>query len=354
MTREHVFGQWLSRIGLDLSPVPHRAGPLNRIPRDMGEQPPFRLTVKNVCSDCNNGWMSQLEDIAQRVLTPLILGRPGTIEAIDHAAIATWVQKTALVAMLLSSDEQRSNGYGFAPSTYRALYEIRDRKEPLDATQTWVGHYQGAPNNWAVRVTPICICIAGTPEPELPQGYISTIALGQLILQDLRFINSALGIEMNSAVEMPKLWPSRAPVEWPNGQPCGEDGFQGFADGDRLESTVDHVTLRPWTHASQLAQSTIDNGSVKLPALCGHHSIRYPGALLREALAGGRYAFVSACECPTAYLIYMETDSAHFRAAGEWTGISQMYEDLAGEELLIEDDLGFFICKRLPAAEPAG
>ena len=29
LTAEHVFGNWLSRIGLDLEPVPHGAGPLN-------------------------------------------------------------------------------------------------------------------------------------------------------------------------------------------------------------------------------------------------------------------------------------------------------------------------------------
>lgn len=79
LTREHVFGQWVSRTGLDLTPMRHHAGPLNALPRDMGEQPPFRQTVKSFCASCNNGWMSNLETVAQRVLTPLILDEPGTI-----------------------------------------------------------------------------------------------------------------------------------------------------------------------------------------------------------------------------------------------------------------------------------
>ena len=31
LTSEHVLGDWLSRIGLDLDPVAHAAGPLNRM-----------------------------------------------------------------------------------------------------------------------------------------------------------------------------------------------------------------------------------------------------------------------------------------------------------------------------------
>lgn len=33
---EHVFGNWLSRIGLDLTPVAHGAGPLNLLGQDLG------------------------------------------------------------------------------------------------------------------------------------------------------------------------------------------------------------------------------------------------------------------------------------------------------------------------------
>ena len=49
--------------------------------------------------------MSGLEAIAQRVLSPLILGRPHVIEPADQAPTTVWVHKSALVAMLVSSDE---------------------------------------------------------------------------------------------------------------------------------------------------------------------------------------------------------------------------------------------------------
>src|SRR5689334_17206096 len=93
LTREHVFGQWVSKIGLDLSSVRHGAGPLNGLPRDMGEQPPYWRTVKDFCASCNNGWMSRLEDAARRALSSLILGKPGTISTEDQPVIVMWAQK---------------------------------------------------------------------------------------------------------------------------------------------------------------------------------------------------------------------------------------------------------------------
>jgi hypothetical protein len=71
LTGEHVFGDWLSRIGLVSEPVGHAAGPLNRNLRDLGVTPPFQRTVRDVCAQCNNGWLSRLETIAHRVPTPL-------------------------------------------------------------------------------------------------------------------------------------------------------------------------------------------------------------------------------------------------------------------------------------------
>jgi hypothetical protein len=53
LSREHVFGAWLSRIGLSRDPQPHGAGPLNQIKHDLGVRPPFGQTV-GVCSRCNN------------------------------------------------------------------------------------------------------------------------------------------------------------------------------------------------------------------------------------------------------------------------------------------------------------
>ena len=350
MTREHVFGEWVSKIGLDLSPLQHQAGPLNGLPRDMGEQPPYRQRVKRFCGSCNNGWMSRLEDTAKRVLTPSILGEPTIIAPEDQPAIATWVQKTALVAMLVSTKEQREAGYGLSQGEYKALYERRSLVQPLPASQFWVGRYEGSAAFSTVRVTPMVVRVPGIPEPEFSQGYLMTVVLGELVLQGLRFTRPAVQVEVVPSLGMPQLWPSRGPLSVFSGDPCTEALFLRLTDGRLLQSTVRHVELKPWTRASQVAQSVIVDGKVKVPTLCGKHFFYYPVGLLAEALKGRFYIFVTGCECETAYLIQTESDGAHCKAAGAAAGISQMYEDLSGQELLLSDETGAFICKKAVVA----
>jgi hypothetical protein len=349
LTREHVFGQWVSKIGLNLSPVRHRAGPLNSLSRDMGEQPPYRQTVKNFCAACNNGWMSRLEAAAQRVLTPLILGGSGTIAVEDQAVIAAWVQKTALTAMLVSSKEQRDGGYGLSQAEYTALYERRDRMQPLDSSRFWVGRYEGTAGFWAVRVTPLVVRLTGMREPDFPHAYAMTIVLGELVLHGLRFTTPDLEVDLTMGLAMPQLWPSREPVPWPAGEPCTEASFLRFADGKMLRSEVEHLELGPWAPATELPQSVIVGDRVELPALCRKHVLYYPIALLAEVLQGRFYAFVTACECPEAYLIQTQSDGAHCKAAGGAEEISEVYENLPGDEFLIPDQANGFVCKRVTA-----
>ncbi|CAL9465764.1 hypothetical protein SUDANB6_02733 [Streptomyces sp. enrichment culture] len=349
LTREHVFGQWVSKIGLDLSPVQHWAGPLNGLPREMGQQPPYRQMVKNFCASCNNGWMSQLEVVAQRVLTPLILGKSGTIAPEDQSVIVMWAQKTALTAMLISSEEQRSAGYGLPPTVYKAFHQRRDRMRPLDASRFWVGRYEGMARRSAVHVTPLAVRIPGIPEPNTPQGYAITLLLGALVLHGLFFTTSALEVGVTMDLGMPQLWPADAPVQWPEGRPCTEASFLRLAAGKMLQSTVAPVEIRAWTPATSLPQSAFMDGKVRVPALCGEHSFFYPIALFEEVRRGKFYAFVTGCECPRSYLIHTESDGVHYKAVGAADGISQMYEDLDGEEICIRDGTGVFSCKRLPA-----
>lgn len=259
--------------------------------------------------------------------------------------IALWVQKTALTGMLVSSKEQRDAGYGLSPSEYTALYEQRDLGRPREGSRFWVGRYEGQTGFWAIHVTPLAVRLPGVAEPDVPQCYLMTVVVGELVLQGLRFTTPALEVEVTNGLGMSQLWPSHAPVSLPAGQPCTETVFLGFAGGRFLRSTVEHVELRPWTYATELPQSAIVDGKVRVPALCKKHFVYYPIGLLKEAVRGRFYAFMTACECQTAYLIQTEFDGAHCKAAGAADGIGQMYEDLPGDEFVWTDATGDFVCK---------
>ncbi|WP_208740866.1 hypothetical protein [Micromonospora arida] len=319
----------------------------------MGEQPPYRQTVKDFCSSCNNGWMSRLEDTARRVLSPIILGEPGAISTQDQPVIAVWAQKTALTAMLLSSKEQRSRGYGLPKSVYTMFYDCQSRMEPLGGSRFWVGQYEGKLGFAAIHVTPLAVRIPGIAELDRPQCYAVTIVLGKLALHGLVFTTPALEIDVTMSLGIPQIWPPQGPVRWPTGQPCTEAMFQHLANGKMLGSAVESVELQPWTPAIDLPRSVIVDGKVHVPALCGKHSYCYPAVILAEALRGRFYAFATGCACPQAYLIQTEADAAHCKAIGAAEGISDMYEALPGTEVVIHEEAGLFVCKRLPVV-PAG
>jgi hypothetical protein len=347
LTAEHVFGNWLSRIGLDLEPVAHGAGPLNRVVQDLGVRPPFRQTV-GVCGGCNNGWMSRLEAVARRVLPPFILGEVGQIAAEDAGAVAAWVQKTALTAMLVSSEAQRSAGYGLPQAEYRGLSNARNEMQPLPASQFWVGRFTGESRVASTWVTPLTVTANRLPEPDWPQGYAMTIVLGRLVLHGVRLTTPSLQVEVATRQELPQLWPPAERVAWPSGMPVDDAAFLGFAGGKDLRSMERNIEVRPWKPATELPGSRTVGSMVELPTACGKHVAYYPAGLVNEALRGRFYVFVTACECDTAYLIQTEADGAHCKAVNSVDAISELYESLPGEEVVLEDQHGMFPCKRLP------
>jgi hypothetical protein len=347
LTGEHVFGDWVSRIGLDVPESRFGAGPLNRSARDLGVSYPFARTVRDVCSHCNNGWMSNLESVARRVLTPFILGNPGSISKEDTAAIAAWVQKTALVGMLVSSEDERAAGYGVPQDEYWNLYILQQSGEPLPSSQVWIGHYQGEQRLSSIWVTPMVINIDGHAEPEIPQGYAVTIVLGELLFHGIRFTTPGLYFAHNAPAGFVAVWPYAAPVAWPS-QPLVDDArFVRLSKGLEVVSQLANVSLAPWRPAVDLPHSTFDGSLVRLPTPCGKHFVIYPPELEFAAFAREYHAFMTSCECGKTYLVQTEADGAHFKAEGTLEAVGAIYERLPGDEFVIQSDAGQFVFKQI-------
>jgi hypothetical protein len=67
------------------------------------------MKIRCVCRQCNNGWMSVLEERVQPFLQPLLIGQPRVLDADAQTAIATWAVKTAMV--LEGMDAPPKKGY---------------------------------------------------------------------------------------------------------------------------------------------------------------------------------------------------------------------------------------------------
>lgn len=347
MTGEHVFGAWLGRLGLPQEPSLHRAGPLNRSPRDMGVTRPFKSTVRDICASCNNGWMSRLEAAAARALPPLILDGRGAVEPSDGALVAAWVQKTALVSMMVSSREDRAAGYGLPGTEYRALFTVRDRGAPLPDTKAWIARYDGERVRSSACVTPMVVKIDRVPAPERPHGYLVTIILGRLLLHLLRFTTPRLAIDVSAGDELSELWPAVAGKASLGIKGIGDKWINKVEKGDAVRSRVPGVLLEPWKPATELPESTLQDSMVKMPTPCGKHFIFYPAGLAAAGIRGTSHVFLTDCECGKGYLVVTERDGAHFKLEGSREAVTAAYERAFGEELTLDDENGVFWCKRL-------
>lgn len=126
LTKEHVLPRWVTRHwtgsdpeGSPLDPeqeMPHvlstavlRNGEM--VPQVLAQHPSrpgvhvSHITVRAVCSACNNGWMSKLESRVQPLITALMDGSRVRLTKDDAAALIRWCQKTAVMFDVFCPEE---------------------------------------------------------------------------------------------------------------------------------------------------------------------------------------------------------------------------------------------------------
>jgi hypothetical protein len=94
------------------------------------------LKIGNVCQECNNGWMSRLEDHVKPILSPMILGKSVIVKPSQQERVAAWLTKCAM--MFDSMDK----GEVFYDVLDR--HDFRKRAAPYSETAAWLGHYAGS------------------------------------------------------------------------------------------------------------------------------------------------------------------------------------------------------------------
>lgn len=328
LTREHVFGQWLGRIGLPMDKALHTAGELNQLGRDMGVRVPFTQMVKSFCGACNNGWMSKLEAEARRTLTSLILDEPAHIDEDDLATVALWAHKTALVSMLVSSQDERNDGHGVPESEYRALFDLQ---APLPESRFWIGRAD-MEGFWGARITPLVVHIGGRPVTDTVQGYAMTVSVGALFIFGVRYTSTELAVDVDTPFGLAPVWPAAGDVTWPAGTTITRDNYMELANARSLVTGHPLLDVRPDVTAVDLAESQLRGDSVELPLMCGTHHALYPAEIVREAQRGNFYHFTVTCECPKSYLIQTHQTGVRCIAADDAEGISAQFHRLPGDE----------------------
>lgn len=232
LTKEHVFPEWVRSY---LQSEPGNTGTHRRtVIRDSGttshSRPaaPATLTVRAVCADCNNGWMSRLESTAKPYLLPMIQGRKRALFPPAQRAVATWAVKTALVA-----------GSKFEPRLPATFYhEFYAAGRPTAKTRVWLGHAQHLEVH-TVDWRPLKVARQGVPledqePPDDDNAFQAVLSVGHLAMWVVGWIDPKP--DMRQVLDefgpaLTKLWPAdQLRVSWPPSKIISLAGLDALAD----------------------------------------------------------------------------------------------------------------------------
>lgn len=167
------------------------------------------IRSKNVCKQCNNGWMSQLEDEAMPVLSLMILGNSASITPLQQLTISVWVTKCAMLFDSMDKGE--------------VFYDVLDRlhfgktlSPSFSSTNIWLGVCLGKYGHraWTDHRTLTARLRSGSPA----KAHVLTMVFGCLVLQivsikRLVYEERPIGIKMEM---MPGPWDQAAIQIWGN------------------------------------------------------------------------------------------------------------------------------------------
>jgi hypothetical protein len=248
LTEEHVLPQRLNGI-VPFPPDDHvermimiRPGrTLATAERRQFAQPAFKRTARCVCEPCNHDWMSDLDEEAEHVYAPMMLGKSFRIRPGAQRSLAWWLAKIAAVMEYadvhspgMSADQHRWIMKEKSPPPGMKIW-IADFDLPADAS------YRYEHTTWCFAPAVPDLLTGGWARPRGAAGdtnsHFSMIVIGRLAAM-LLGTSSPLGLgpledaPTKLSASLAQLWPLRTKyLAWPPGPPLPQDGLPEFGEG---------------------------------------------------------------------------------------------------------------------------
>jgi hypothetical protein len=205
---EHWIPQWLSR-----KLVPEYAtGVRHNLPEGSWDADVFELTVKHVCNECNNTWLSEIETKASKFVFPLVIGAPNreTISEVGLRHVARWgYLKTILLELGRPDDHEPTHD----TSVYAQFKE--SRWPPIPNCSLALGVREVGPD----EPNPVFVWFSSqggfsySTRPPAPwretKGYRTTLLIGHVIF-DVIGVKDAGSINVPHGKGYVPLWPTPA------------------------------------------------------------------------------------------------------------------------------------------------
>jgi hypothetical protein len=214
-SKEHLWPAWIHRRVRTRESVRTQIG---KTPHAWTTNP--EIKIKSVCTDCNNGWMSALENRSIPTLGSLVQDLTVPLDAAQQELISIWAVKTIMV--LESADETRTLFYTAAERQNMMSNETIPAATSIPALTTiWIGRYFG--NALHAGGTDFKIYPSDVI-PEGGNGSVGTIIVGHLCIQVLTLRFSPKNGDGAVTVNPKKgrwdelllcIWPATKSVTWP-------------------------------------------------------------------------------------------------------------------------------------------
>jgi len=239
-TKEHVFPAWLMRAVADRTKTAHMVLTLG-----FEQKRPFvqrgaglGISVRHLCSECNNVRLSQLETPAKTYLLPMLRDVAMPLDSDAQAIIAAWMVKTVMVCECIARD--------------RAWYSDDERRnflstlEPPKRTAVWIG--RSTHSGWSLSVSRKVAFGKGWP---FKDGIVATFAIDHLVFQVVAVTLQA-GHHYNGTVTFKSTnvvdpWAQRLFQCWPTrpGAPIWPPALPATANEEDVEMLARRFEMEP-------------------------------------------------------------------------------------------------------------
>lgn len=220
-SKEHAWPLWLSsRFGSESSVLDVQIGDKAFAIRSKHPE----VTVRSVCRECNNGWMSRLEGAVRPAIEMLLAKQKGVLKVQEMHLLAAWSLKTSMVF----ESVDRLNAHFYTQSERGGLRQFLAIPE-----NTWI---------WIAGVRDFDTVFSNahrlstSNEPGSPRGYLTTLVFGNFAAQVLTLRHNAPEVDREQitfeTLDGPwadiqlAVWPHQVSgARWP--MPMGLRGREG-------------------------------------------------------------------------------------------------------------------------------
>lgn len=223
LTKEHVLPDWLANI------YPRNIVVTNELVGENSRTWPskiFQHKLKSVCSECNGGWMSELEIKMKPIFVSLCSNKNQTINNEMQSILATWAQKTVLML-----NQATPGGVKITQDLYDDIYKSKSFSKKVMVCIGRRNNYNGTKSEPIASFT-----MRQIPSVELPKelekqmkvmmdegGFVwrSSLAIGPLVF-DLSGHNMKIILQIHTESKALKIirpyqndiiWPIEPPIE---------------------------------------------------------------------------------------------------------------------------------------------